>query len=133
MHWRDDPDTWLAYRPWIGVLSLYRTMNALGSSASLVARIEQVWNFSKLRLPRSLADADLQIRLNHAQRSFAGAYVIGTYFSLLAMVCSSIPAIFVKWLGRSEYMAPFGAWDVLILILHGVIVWQARWLPKIAQ
>lgn len=107
-------------------------MHALGTSVSLVARIEQVKNFSRAPTAK-VADALLQIRLNYARKTFAGAYAIGACFNLLALICSSIPAIFAKWLGKSEYMAPFGAWEVLLFIVDGTIVWQAKRLPKIAQ
>jgi uncharacterized membrane protein YcaP (DUF421 family) len=49
------------------------------------------------------------------------------------MVLSEVTKIFVRWFGRSRMMQPFTIWDVVILLVLGVMAVQAWMLPKVEQ
>lgn len=88
-----------------------------------------------VQLPTSDADSALpsQIHLNHRSKTFAGSYGITAYLLFGSIVLSHVSSLFSRWLGRSQVMQPFTMWDVMTIVVQGVLVVQARKLPRVVQ
>ena len=80
-----------------------------------------------------MTDESIQIFLNQRNKSFAGLYALTAHLQFSSLVLSQVTRIFVRWFGRSQVMQPFTIWDVVMLVVSGVTVVQARTLPKVDQ
>jgi hypothetical protein len=71
--------------------------------------------------------------LNQRNKSFAGSYALTAYFQFGSLVFSQVTKVFVRWFGRSHLMQPFLVWDVVTLVVAGVMAIQAGLLPRVEQ
>jgi hypothetical protein len=86
-----------------------------------------------LSSPSRCAANDRQIHLNYRHRTFAGSYALTAYLMFASLFCSHITKILVRWFGRSQLMQPLGVWDVVTLLVEGVVPLQAWRLPRVEQ
>jgi hypothetical protein len=80
-----------------------------------------------------MLSAGLQIHLNHASRTFAGFHPLTSYLFFASLCLSHLTVIFSAFFGKAQSMAPFTAWDVVTLVVEGVLAWQARMLTVAPQ
>ena len=114
------------------VLTAIHILAAIRSSIWLTACLSQV----SLKFPCisfTVTDESIQIFLNQRNKSFAGLYALTAYLQFSSLVLSQVTRIFVRWFGRSQVMQPFTIWDIVMLVVSGVTVIQARTLPKVEQ
>ncbi|KAM0756010.1 hypothetical protein T439DRAFT_376272 [Meredithblackwellia eburnea MCA 4105] len=74
-----------------------------------------------------------QIHLNYRMKTFGGSYGIVAYLSFGSLLCFHMANLFVLWFGKPLVMQPFTLWDVLTLFVSGIVVLQARTLPRVDQ
>jgi len=71
--------------------------------------------------------------LNYRNKSFAGLYALTAYLQFGSLVLSQITRLFVGWFGKSQIMQPFTIWDIVMMVITSVVVFQAGTFSRVEQ
>lgn len=75
----------------------------------------------------------VQLILNARSKTFAGHHRLGAYCAFAGALCSMIPVILHRHLGRDELMKPLMMGHALELALKAWQAWQATAYPVVKQ